>query len=115
MKEKIIELLAEENFKELKEFLSDANEADIAECLDDLEKGDQVTLLCYLPKKWVYVEADIKGKPSRGFLYAEMLGESPAAADAGTIGMTEKIKASIARLTTRERSFFAFFIKIPLF
>ena len=51
----------------------------------DLEKGDKVTLLCRLPKKWVYVEANIKGKPSRGFLYADMLGDSPIAADASPL------------------------------
>ena len=51
----------------------------------DLEKGDKVTLLCRLTQKWVYVEADIKGKPSRGFLYADMLGTSPVAADAAPL------------------------------
>ena len=48
----------------------------------DLEKGDMVTLLSRLPKKWAYVEADIKGKPTRGFLYADLLGDAPVAADA---------------------------------
>ena len=48
----------------------------------DLEKGDKVTLLSRLPKKWAYVEAEIKGKPTRGFLYADLLGSAPVAADA---------------------------------
>ena len=51
----------------------------------DLEKGDKVTLLCRVTKKWVYVEASIKGKPSRGFLYADMLEDVPVAADAAPL------------------------------
>ncbi|MBR0462179.1 MAG: magnesium transporter [Erysipelotrichaceae bacterium] len=50
MKEKIIELLADENFKELKEFLADANEADIAECLDELEQSDVAVVFRLLKK-----------------------------------------------------------------
>ena len=47
----------------------------------DLSRGDPVTLLCRLSQKWAYVEVDIKGKPSRGFIYADMLSDSPLAAD----------------------------------
>ena len=51
----------------------------------DLEKGDKVTLLCRVTKQWVYVETSIKGKPSRGFLYTDMLGDVPVAADAAPL------------------------------
>ena len=50
MKEKVIELLAQEDFKALKEFLSDQNEQDIAECLDELQKGDQAVVFRLLKK-----------------------------------------------------------------
>ncbi|MBR3227961.1 MAG: magnesium transporter, partial [Erysipelotrichaceae bacterium] len=50
MKEKIIEFLSENNFKELKAFLAESNEADIAECLDELSKGDQAVVFRLLRK-----------------------------------------------------------------
>ncbi|MBQ3418560.1 MAG: magnesium transporter [Erysipelotrichaceae bacterium] len=50
MVEKIIELLEKENFKELKLLLSEANEADIAECLDELDKNKQAVVFRLLKK-----------------------------------------------------------------
>ena len=50
MKEKVIELLANENFKELKAFLNDSNETDVAECLDELSEGDQAVVFRLLKK-----------------------------------------------------------------
>ena len=50
MKDKIIELLANEDFKGVKNLLSEANEADIAECLDELDKNDQAVVFRLLKK-----------------------------------------------------------------
>ena len=50
MREKIIELLSLESFKELKTFLSDSNETDVAECIDELSKGDQAIVFRLLKK-----------------------------------------------------------------
>ena len=50
MVEKIIELLEKEKFKELKLLLSEANEADIAECLDELDKNKQAVVFRLLKK-----------------------------------------------------------------
>ena len=36
MIDKIIELLSENNYKELKALLNESNEADVAECLNEL-------------------------------------------------------------------------------
>ena len=68
----------------------------------DLSRGDRVTLLCALPKKWVYVEADIKGKPSRGFLYAGLLDESPAFSDASPLTASSAGAKTVLRdMTTK--------------
>ena len=51
----------------------------------DLDKGDLVTLLCYLPEKWAYVEVLTRKKLTRGFIYADMLEEEPPVPDARTL------------------------------
>ena len=50
MIETIKELLLNKDFKALKSFLLDANEADIAECLDELEKDDEAVVFRLLDK-----------------------------------------------------------------
>lgn len=50
MIEKIIELLSNEDFKELKSFLKEQNEADVAEYLNELEKEDLAVVFRLLDK-----------------------------------------------------------------
>ena len=50
MIEKIQELLLNKQYKELKSFLSELNEADVAECLDDLKKEDVAIVFRLLNK-----------------------------------------------------------------
>ena len=50
MIDKIKELLLKKDYKELKSFLAESNEADIAECLDELEKEDLAIVFRLLNK-----------------------------------------------------------------
>ena len=68
----------------------------------DLNKGDPVTVLCYVPKKWAYVEAVIKGKPARGFIYADMVSDSPLAADVKPLSAgSGKAKSVMKNMTNK--------------
>ena len=50
MLEKVFELIANKNFKELKALLNDSNESDVAECLDELSKEDLAIVFRLLKK-----------------------------------------------------------------
>lgn len=50
MVERIIELLSNDDFKALKSFLKEQNEADVAECLNELEKEDLAVVFRLLNK-----------------------------------------------------------------
>ncbi len=67
MLEKIMELISLKDFKGLKVFLADANNADISECLDELQDEDLAIIFRLLPKDeaadiFAYMEPDTQEK-----------------------------------------------------
>ncbi len=65
MYEKVIELIEQKNFKELKVLLEDANEADISECFDEISEENVIIVFKCLSKDkaadvFAYLEPDVQ-------------------------------------------------------